>query len=103
MTALTIFVSVSCVAVWTCVLGDIFGWWRTPLALALKPPSHPHALYRSPSTIIGVQIMATPEDIADAWLSLTNEERSELLEMRRKKQLDDLNSRALPTGESPTP
>jgi hypothetical protein len=100
MTALTIFVAISCVAVWTCVLGDIFGWWRTPLTLAPKPPPHPHALYRPPSTIIGVQTMATPEDIAKAWLSLTNEQRSELLAARRQKQLEDQPGQQLPPAEA---
>ncbi|MFC3898571.1 hypothetical protein ACFOWZ_44490 [Lentzea rhizosphaerae] len=100
MIALTIFAAVSCAAVWTCLLGDIFGWWRTPLAMVLTPPPHPHALYRSPSTIIGVQTVATPEDIADAWLSLTNEQRSELLAERRKQQLDEQAAQALPPAES---
>lgn len=100
MTALTIFVAVSCVAVWTCVLGGIFGWWRTPLALAAKRPPYPHALYRPLSTIIGVQTVATPEDLAEAWLSLTNEQRSELLALRRQQQLDEQDAGALPRGES---
>ncbi|WP_281360349.1 hypothetical protein [Lentzea indica] len=31
----------------------------------------------------------TPESIAERWLSLTNEQRSELLAQRRENQLDE--------------